>query len=105
MTYEKTEVVGRDGVSRYVLVQEGTDPEVGIPLLDLGGLDLPDEIETELRRQLWAYGIREYRDALVAGASTAIAGAIRSTFKTNVSAIIALCEREYKLVLEVGYGK
>lgn len=104
MKYQKQEVVGSDGVNRYMLAIDGGDPSDGIPLLDLGGLELPEDIETELRRHLWAHGIREYGDALVPGASTAIADAIRSALKVSVRDIIQLCEKEHTLIMEVGYG-
>jgi hypothetical protein len=102
--YDKQEYVDEQGVKRLVLIS-GEEPDLksGVPLLDLGGLDLPPSIEAKLRRSLEAVGIIEYVDALKPGASDLIAAAIRTTLKLSVQDITVVCQRESKLIKEAGY--
>lgn len=101
----RVDMTGRDGAPRRVLVKEGQHPEVGIPLLDLSALELPEDIEALLRQELWARGICEYADALRPGAAEDIAGALRATFKAAASSIVLISQREHQLLKEAGYGK
>lgn len=103
MNWNKVNITGEDGAPRRMLVEDGQLPEAGIPLLDLGALELPEELETELRKQLWAHGIREYTDALKPGKSEVIASAIRSTLKLSVSSLLTVCQGEHQLLMEAGY--
>lgn len=100
----RIEVTGRDGAPRLMLVKDGQRPEVGIPLLDLSGLELPEDIEAALRRELWARGIREYADALHPGAADEIAAALRAAIRLSVSSIVLICQGEQALLKEIGYG-
>ncbi len=104
MRAQKLEFVGRDG-PQMVLVTEGQPPDAGIPLLDLGGLNLPKDVEIRLRERLWAHGIREYADALRPGADEAIAAAVRAALKLSVSNLKTLCQGEHQLLKEAGYDQ
>lgn len=101
--WEAVEYTATDGTKRLVLVDGGTLPEQGIPLLDLGPLGLPEDIEQRLIEHLWARGIREYRDVLKPNSAEVIASAIRAAVKVAVSEIKTLAQREQKLLEEAGY--
>ncbi len=100
----KMEVQTADG-PQMMLVRDNQPPDSGIPLLDLGGLDLPKDIEIRLRERLWAHGIREYTDALRPGSDEAIAAAVRAALKLSVNEIRMLCQEEQRLIKEAGYDQ
>lgn len=100
----KIEAQTSDG-PQMVLVKGNQHPDSGIPLLDLGGLDLPKDIEVRLRERLWAHGIREYQDALRPGADEQIAAALRAALKLSVNDIKTLCQGEHNLLKETGYDQ
>src|SRR5512134_2804375 len=99
MTYtNKTVYYDRFGAPHVVLVYDGIEPELGVPLLNLDSLDLPAEVEAKLRMELWAQGIQEYTDALQPGANEKIAAALRGALRLAVSNIVTLCRAEYELL-------
>lgn len=99
------EFAGHDGVMRRVLLSdEDQDLMSGIPLLDLGKLCLPKDIESRFREALWSVGIKEYSDALKPGASELIMTCLRSALKVSVSDVVTLCQGENKLLKEAGYA-
>lgn len=100
--FEKHELISEQGPV-MVLAREGQPPDAGIPLLDLGALELPRDIEAKLREALWARGIREYQDALQPGAAERIAGALRAALKLSVSDIITVAQGEHQILVEAGY--
>lgn len=93
-----------DGAQMMVLVKPGADLGTGIPLLDLAGLGLPEDLETLLREHLMARGICEYADALAPGGSEKVLSAIKAVLKIALSDVLSLCERELMLLEESGYG-
>jgi hypothetical protein len=99
----RVDITGPDGAPRRVLVKEGQPPEVGIPLLELGALELPEDIEAALRRELWARDIREYADMLRPGAAAEISAALRAALKVSVSTLIQISQGEVQLLKEAGY--
>ncbi len=104
--YYAVEYVGHDGVLRKVLISdEDQDLLAGIPLLDLGGLGLPQDIETRFREALWSVGIKEYADALKPGAGELIMMALRSALKVSTSDVVRHCQGENNLLKEAGYAK
>lgn len=101
----KAEYTDDHGIRRPVLVKdEFQDACEGIPLMDLGGMDLPKELEGRLLGNLRDMGIVEYRDALMPGASDKIAQAIRATIKASVQDVLTICQGEYKMLQEAGYN-
>ena len=104
MILEKKEYTDESGAQRLTLARPDQPAEAGIPLLDLGALELTPELETELRAQLWARGIREYDDALKRGASTEIVAALRAVYRSAASEIITLCQGERELIEELLNG-
>lgn len=102
--FQKSSYVDERGITRETLVEyEGQDASSGVPLLDLGALDLPQDLEDKLTASLQAVGIREYGDALQKGSHDLIIAALRTTLKLSVRDIITLCQGEQKLLQEAGY--
>jgi len=91
--------------SQHLTMVPPTDQDAmtGLPLLDLGALELPEDIESNFRKALWSVGIREYADALKPGAAELIAAALRSALNVSVQSVLVLCRREQKLLEEAGY--
>lgn len=86
------------GAPHMVLVVGETEPELGVPLLNLDSMELPEEVEAKLRGELWARGIREYSDALQPGVNDSIAAALRGALRLAVSNLVSLCQAEYDLL-------
>lgn len=103
--FHVAEYAGHDGVMRRVLLSD-TDQDLtaGIPLLDLGGLGLPQDIESRFRDALWSVGIKEYSDALKPGAGELIMACLKSALKVSVQDVVAHCQGENKLLKEAGYA-
>jgi len=92
----------KHGAQHVVLVYGDIEPELGVPLLNLDSLGLPEEVEARLRMELWERGIREYTDAFQPGANERIAAALRGALRLAVSNIVVLCQEEYNLLTTGG---
>jgi len=100
---QKVDYEDIQGIPRRVLVKDGNDPETGIPLLDLSALGLNEEIEAHFYQVLWSQGIREYKDLYQPGAAGKVMAALRSAFKVAVSEVMAIRDKETKLLVEADY--
>lgn len=99
------EYTDTSGVKHKVLVTpEDQDVVRGVPLLDLGGLGLPKDIEIELLKGLESVGITQYSDVLKPGGAELVATALRAALRTSVHDIVSLCNQEQKLLEEAGYA-
>ncbi len=97
--WQRVEYTDSYGVGHLVLVNDpNMPPEDGVPLLDLNGLSLPEDIEIALRRELWARGLKEYADILAPGKADVVGAALRSALRFAVAEIIEHCRREYGLL-------
>jgi hypothetical protein len=100
----KETITWHDGSPMMVLVNPGADLGTGVPLLDLAGLGLPEDLETALREHLIARGICEYADALAPGGAEKVMSALKATLRVALSDVLSLCERESNLLEVSGYG-
>lgn len=100
--YEKVVYHDKFGAPHTVLVYNGIEPELGVPLMNLDAMGLPEDVEAKLRIELWAQGIREYSDALQSGANEKIAAALRGALRLSVSNLVSLCKAEYDMLTTGG---
>jgi hypothetical protein len=98
--WSREEYTDELGATHLVLVQDGIEVELGVPLLELGALGLSDEMEAQLRKYLWAHGIKECTDALQPGAQSKIAAALRGALRFAVSNVVSLCEDQHNQLTE-----
>ena len=92
------------GVPRTILVRDTFQSvDEGIPMMDLSGLELPQDLEDRLVLNLRLQGIVEYADALKPGSQDKIAQALRAIIKASVQDVLAICQREQSLLEGGGY--
>lgn len=100
--FDKVTYHDKYGAPHVVFVYGGIEPELGVPLLNLDSLGLPEEVEARLRVELWAQGIREYSDALQPGVNGKLAAALRGALRLAVSNLVSLCQKEYDILATGG---